>query len=73
MITLLTGRSEKGIKFSMSGTLNLGKFCSPLFEHRYTADQQAPPENLHTSLEFKKQTILFCIIMIIFHKQDYIL
>ena len=36
---LSTGNSEKGV----SEHTVKGKFCSPLFTHRYTVDRQAPP------------------------------
>ena len=39
----LTGHSEKGYQFQNGEHTVQGKFCSPLFTHRYTVDQQAPP------------------------------
>ena len=42
----LTGHSEKGYNIQNVKPIVQGKFCSPLFEHRYTCDQQAPPLTL---------------------------
>ena len=39
----LTGHSEKGYQFQNVEHTIKGKFCGPLFTHRYTVDQQAPP------------------------------
>ena len=39
---LLTGHSEKGYQIQNVEHTVKGKFCSPLFDHRYTAGQQAP-------------------------------
>ena len=39
----LTGQSEKGYQFQNGEHTVEGKFCGPLFTHRYTVDQQAPP------------------------------
>ena len=40
---LLTGHSEKRYQFQNVGHNVKGKFCGPLFTHRYTVDQKAPP------------------------------
>ena len=42
----LTGQSKKGYQFQNVEHTVYGKFCSPLFAHRYTVDQQAPPGGL---------------------------
>ena len=39
----LTGHSEKGYRFQNLEHIVKGQFCDPLFTHRYTVDQQAPP------------------------------
>ena len=39
----LTGHSEKGYQFQNGGHTVKGKFSGPLFTHRYTVDQKAPP------------------------------
>ena len=42
----LTGQSKKGYQFQNVEHTVQGKFCSPLFTHRYTVVQQAPPPPL---------------------------
>ena len=37
----LTGHSEKRYQFQNSGHTVYGKFCGPLFTHKFTVDQQA--------------------------------
>ena len=39
----LTGQSKKGYQFQNVEHTVYGKFCGPLFVHRYMVDQQAPP------------------------------
>ena len=38
----LTGQSENGYQFQNVEHTVKGKFCGPLFTHRYKVDQQAP-------------------------------
>ena len=48
----MTGHSEKGYQFQNVKHTVKGIFCSPLFAHWYTVDQQVPPggnQRLHDS------------------------
>ena len=47
----LTGHSDKGYQFQNVGHTVQGKFCGPLFTHRYTVDQKA-----HTHTHTHTQT-----------------
>ena len=62
----LTGHSEKGYQFQNVEQTVKSKFCGPLFTHRYTVDQQAPPPPPTGECSLGASFCLLCSVLFCF-------